>query len=289
MMDLNIPRTSWEPWHKKYTTMHYLTWNATQWLNIGVFEAIVWNSMDTTGQRGFDINYLNPVIFYRPVEFSMGSPDNALIGGSLRIIIMKKVVMYAQLMLDEFQLDHVLKGDGWWANKHGFQLGVKMFDPFNIDHLFLQAEYNHVRPYTYAHNESVQNYGHYNQPLAHPTGANFREMDVLVSYRINRWLFDYKLVYNIHGVDTSGLNYGGDIFKPYLTYVSEFGNKITQGLKTTLIVHDLKIGWLVNPATNLQLNAGITLRSESSVKNDFSGIMFWFGLRSSLFNHYYDW
>jgi len=289
MMDLRAPKAAWDPWHKKYTTMHYLTLNATPWLNLGIFEAIVWNSGDSTGNRGFDINYLNPVIFYRPVEFSMGSPDNALLGGSLRITLRKKALFYAQLMLDEFKLDHVLKGDGWWANKHGFQLGVKVFDPFSVKNLFLQAEYNHVRPYTYAHNESVQNYGHYNQPLAHPLGANFREADVIVSYRINRWLLNYKMVYSVHGVDTAGLNFGGDIYKPYLTYVTEFGNKIGQGLKSTLMVNDLRIGWLVNPATNLQLNAGITLRSEISGDRDYSGVLLWFGLRSSLFNLYYDW
>ncbi|MFH1120030.1 MAG: hypothetical protein V1775_09405 [Bacteroidota bacterium] len=289
MMDLNMPRATWDPWHKKYTTMHYLTWNATPWLNIGIFEAIVWNSGDSTGNRGFDFNYLNPVIFYRPVEFSLGSPDNALLGGSIRLTLGKKALVYAQLMLDEFKLDHVLKGDGWWANKHGFQAGAKVFDPFNIRNLFLQAEYNHVRPYTYAHNESVQNYGHYNQPLAHPLGANFREFDLFLSYRLQRWLFDYKIIYSVHGIDTAGLNFGGNIYKPYLTYVTEFGNKIGQGLKTALMVNELKIGWLINPATNLQLNAGITIRRESTVQSGYSGLLLWFGLRSSLFNHYYDW
>lgn len=289
MMDIRMPKANWDPWHKKYTTMHYLSMNVTPWLNLGIFEAIVWNSGDSTGNRGFDLNYLNPVIFYRPVEFSMGSPDNALLGGSLRVILRKKAVVYAQLMLDEFKLDHVLKGNGWWANKHGFQVGVKVYDPFSIRNLLVQAEYNHVRPYTYAHNESVQNYGHYNQPLAHPKGANFREADIILAYRYNRWLFDYKMVYSIHGADTAGLNYGGDIYEPYLTYVSEFGNKIGQGLKTTLIVNDFRIGWLVNPATNLQLNAGLTLRNQKSTRNSYTGTMFWIGLRSSLFNLIYDW
>lgn len=289
MQDLTVARGIWEPWQKKYTTMHYLSWNATRWLNVGVFEAIVWNAGDSANHRGFDINYLNPVIFYRPVEFSMGSPDNALLGGSLRVTLGKHTVLYAQLMLDEFKLEHVLKGDGWWANKHGFQFGAKTYDPLGVKNLFLQAEYNHVRPYTYAHDLSVQNYGHYNQPLAHPQGANFREAVLLASYRLDRWMFDYKLVYCVYGADTSNINFGKDIFKPYLTYVTEFGNKIGQGLKTTLVVHDLKVGWLVNPATNLQLNAGVTLRSEVSDLFDKSDVLLWFGLRSSLFNHYYDW
>lgn len=280
---------SWAPWNKKYATMHHLSWNVTDWFNISIFEAVVWQASDTTGQRGFEVNYLNPVIFYRPVEFSLSSPDNMLLGGSMRFTIQKKYMLFAQLMLDEFKLEHVRKGDGWWANKHGFQLGGKAFDLFGISNLNLQAEYNHVRPYTYAHNVSLQNYGHYSQPLAHPRGANFREGVMIASYRMQRWMFDYKFITSTFGSDTSGLNYGSDIYKSYNNYVNEFGNTIAQGLKTHLNQHDLKVGWLVNPATNLQLSAGIILRNESSEQFDRKTTWVWFGLRSTLFNRYYDW
>lgn len=280
---------SWTPWNKKYATMHHLSWNVTEWFNISIFEAVVWQAADSTGPRGFEVNYLNPVIFYRPVEFSLSSPDNVLMGGSMRFTINKKYLIFAQFMLDEFKLEHVRKGDGWWANKHGFQIGAKAFDLFNIPNLYVQAEYNHVRPYTYAHNVSLQNYGHYNQPLAHPKGANFRETVFIASYRKQRLMLDYKLIAGTFGADTSGLNFGGDIFKSYNTYVYEFGNKIGQGLKTRLIQHDFKASWLVNPATNLQLSAGISLRNENSTKSERQTTFLWFGLRSALFNRYYDW
>lgn len=290
-MELTKPdgSTSWDPWNKKFSTMHHLSWNVTPWLNFGLFEAIVWQAADSTGYRGFEWNYLNPIIFYRPVEFSLGSPDNALMGGTMRFTIRKKYMIYAQMILDEFKLEHVVEGDGWWANKYGYQLGVKAFDLFNIPNLFVQAEYNQVRPYTYAHNVSLQNYGHYSQPLAHPEGANFREGNFIVSYRKQRLMLDYKLVIATYGADTAGLNYGKDIYKSYDTYVNEFGNEIGQGLKTNLVVHDIKVGWLVNPATNLKLNAGVSIRNQSSDLSGYEGVHVWVGLRSSLFNHYYDW
>jgi hypothetical protein len=269
--------------------MHHLSWNVTDWFNVSLFEAIIWQASDSTGQRGFDVNYLNPVIFYRPVEFSLGSPDNALLGGSFRFTIRKKYMLFAQLMLDEFKLEHVRKGDGWWANKHGFQLGGKAFDLFGITNLYAQAEYNHVRPYTYSHNVSLQNYGHFSQPLAHPAGANFREGVFIASYRYQRWMFDYKAIIRTYGADTAGLNFGSDIYKSYYTYVNEFGNTIGQGLKTRLMQHDFRASWLVNPATNLQLTAGLTLRSETSDVSDKKTTWIWFGLRSALFNRYYDY
>ena len=65
--------------------------------------------------------------------------------------------------------------DGWWANKFGIQLGAKYFNAFDVENLYLQAEYNAIRPYTYSHKELNYNLGHNNQPLAHLWGANFRE------------------------------------------------------------------------------------------------------------------
>lgn len=288
LQDISVPAGAWKPWLKKYTTTHYLSWNVLPWFNVGLFESIVWQASDSTGQRGFDINYLNPVIFYRPVEFSLGSPDNALLGGSMRFTILKRNIIYFQLMLDEFKLQHVLKGDGWWANKHGFQVGVKSFDPFGLKGLFVQAEYNHVRPYTYSHNMVIQNYAHYNQPLAHPQGANFRELVLLADQRIRRWQFAYKLVYSLYGADTSGLNYGHNLYKPYTQYVTEFNNKIGQGLKTNLVQHDLSAGWIINPATNLSVSIGATFNQRFSEAVENNGLHLWFGIRSAVFNRYYD-
>ena len=75
--DIGLPHSYELGFQKKYGTFHYLSWKATKRLNISFFEAIIWEASDSTGTRGFDINYLNPVIFFRPVEFSIGSPDNA--------------------------------------------------------------------------------------------------------------------------------------------------------------------------------------------------------------------
>jgi hypothetical protein len=72
------PDEKWETagdpvYKKKYSTMHYLSFAPGKRLNISLFESIIWQMADSTFQRGFDMNYLNPVLFYRPVEFTLGS------------------------------------------------------------------------------------------------------------------------------------------------------------------------------------------------------------------------
>ena len=60
-----------------------------------------------TYTRGFDPNYANPFIFYRPVEFSVGSSDNALVGANIKITPFKNHIFYTQFIFDEFLLSEI--------------------------------------------------------------------------------------------------------------------------------------------------------------------------------------
>jgi len=77
--DMNIPVKDFEHFHRKHGSFHFLNLRIGKRAQVGIMEAIIWKS-DTARDRGFDINYLNPFVFLRPVEFSLGSPDNALLG-----------------------------------------------------------------------------------------------------------------------------------------------------------------------------------------------------------------
>ncbi|SVD49387.1 uncharacterized protein METZ01_LOCUS402241, partial [marine metagenome] len=120
-------------------------------MNVSLYEAIIWRINHAPGNKGFDINYLNPITLLRPIEFSLNSPDNVLAGLHAKYKLSFKTYFYGQLVLDEFTLDAMKNNNGYWANKFGYQLGAKMYDAFKFDNLILQAEYNFVRPYTYSH------------------------------------------------------------------------------------------------------------------------------------------
>ena len=98
---------------RKYTTTHYLSWAVSKRVNLSFFDAVIWSATDSAGNyRGFDLQYLNPIIFMRPVEFSTGSPDNAMIGLNLSVIVGKHNVFYGQLILDEFKFELKKVGGG---------------------------------------------------------------------------------------------------------------------------------------------------------------------------------
>jgi hypothetical protein len=272
----------------KYSTIHYLSWNATTRFNLSVFESIVWQGSDTLSNRGFDVNYLNPVIFYRPVEYSTGSSDNAILGLNLSYKSSNKSKIYGQLVVDEFLLKEIKAQNGWWANKYGGQLGFKIYDLAQIQGLNLRMEFNAVRPFTYSHGSIYQSYLHYNQAAAHPLGSNFYELILNMNLNKKRWRFENQFNYAVYGRDSLNINQGGDIFKSYANPSSIYGNKITQGIKHLLIFNQLKTSYLIDKETNLRAEALAVFRKESVLNSKNNTLFFSIGISTSLGNKYYD-
>ncbi len=279
----------------KYMANHYLSWNVTKRLNLGFFESVIWSD---DNNRGFDFNYLNPIIFYRAIEFSTGSrAGNAIVGFSGKYKWSDSVNLYGQFILDEFSLDDIKAGNQSWKNKFGFQIGAKYYNAFNVEGLMLQAEYNQVRPYTYSHNTIVLNYGHNNQSMAHLWGANFREFVGIARYNKGRWFGNAKLIFGKRGFDfedgVDNFNYGGNIYRSEDDRPGDTGIEIGQGNKTNVIIADLQAGYLINPSTNLKLFGNITYRNfdpNTDTAKDFKQNTTWFniGLRTDIFNWYND-
>lgn len=281
-------------WNKKWTTSHYLSWQVTPRWNVSLFETVIWdNGTDSTGYRGFDWHYLNPVIFYRAVEYGLGSPDNVLLGLNTSLRLGKKHILYSQFILDEFLLKEIKDNKDWWGNKYGLQIGYKAYDFATIPNLYFQIEYNVVRPYTYSHWSSQECYGNLNQPLAHPSGANFREVLARIAYHHGRWFAEYHGSFLVYGTDYNNFNYGQNIFQSYRAAVSEYGNTIGQGLKNKTLLSNIKLSYLVNPSYNFNIFISYQYRRHSLKENSGNTIKNpsrWLvvGLSTAIDNFYRD-
>lgn len=273
---------------KKYSTMHYLSFIPWRRLNISVFESITWMASDSSFHRGYDFNYMNPVIFYRPVEFNVSGGDNAMMGMNVRYSPFKKLSFYGQFVFDEMKVKELTSSKGWSGNKYAWQLGFKSFDVAGIENLNLQAECNLIRPYMYSHYMQVQNYSNAKEPLAHPSGANIKEAVAIAKYNYRRLFFNLKYVWSATGLDSAGINYGRNIFSNPQTAPEEYGNYTTQGIYTTLNQLDGTISILINPSTNANLYIETTYRKEKNYMLDKTYLQVSFGFRTSLRNLYYD-
>lgn len=242
---------------KKFFSLHHLSLNITDNLNVGVFEAIV--SGDSSG-TGFELAYLNPVIFYRAIEHYTGSnKSNALVGADAKWNFLNRFQLYGQFLLDEFVLSHVRARDGWWANKWSTQIGAKYIDVFGIPNLDMQVEWNRARPFMYAHISSHTSYTHYEQPLAHPLGANFDEQLMIMRYQpLKRLFVEARYLQAKYGKDAGNTNYGGNIYKSYVTRTQEFDNELGQGTEADLKMLELNASYML--AHRLFIDASYTLR-----------------------------
>lgn len=277
---------------KKYQAIHYLSLNLGKKLSVGLFESVTYGDTSRVLNSQFEFNYLNPVIFWRAVEYAQGSErGNAMLGLIASFKFNKKIIAYGQFSLDEWRLSEIRARNGWWANKYGIQLGVKGYDLITKG-LHYRLEYNQVRPFTYSHKLEVLNYAHFGQSLAHPLGANFRELIAIVQYDRNRWQWRAHAVLYRKGADINGENYGGNIFLSYDSRVFDYGNEIGQGGQLDVLFLDLSAGYMINPSWLTQLKAGVILRSENrNWEADFNSSLIampYIALRHQLFNQYLD-
>lgn len=281
----------------KYMANHYLSLNVTNRWNLGLFESVVWTD---TNNRGFDMHFVNPIIFYRAVEFaSSARTGNALLGLSSKYKWSNQVNFYGQFLLDEFSLGDVKNEKNSWKNKFAYQLGVKYFNAFKVDNLLLQLEFNHVRPYVYSHSEPITNYGHNNQSMGHQWGGNAEELIVIARYHKGRIFADAKITIGTRGLDfdttLDSNNYGGNIYKDYdLKRPFDSGVVVGQGNKTSIFIADLQGGYLINPMTNMKLFGSLIYRNFNPTTNTaktFNESTTWFtlGIRCDVFNWYFDY
>ncbi|MES2828426.1 MAG: gliding motility protein RemB [Bacteroidota bacterium] len=274
----------------KWNAMHYIDWNVNNRLSIGFFQAITWADAEPEGKRGFDFNYIHPFIFVRSVEgANVSSPDKLRMGLNTHYELLEKTTVYGQFMFDEFTAKEVFGGNGYWANKWAAQIGFRGSDLAKVEDLNYLVEFNTARPYTYAHYQRITNYSGMNQPLAHPLGANFRELLGILNYSYKRFDFQAQGTYARYGSDTQGLNYGKNINLSYETFVNFYGNHVGQGIKTNLYFGELKASYLLNPKYNLRLEVGGVYRKEARENTGAKNTqLITFGLRSTFRNLYQD-
>ncbi len=229
-----------EVYPKKYFSFHHLDIAVTNDFHIGLFESVLNGRPDSLGGSNFEVQYLNPIIFYGALEQQDGSAGNVIVGMDFSWDLWNKVRFYGQFVLDELILSELLNDTGWWGNKYGYQLGLKFFD-FLAPTFNWQLEHNRARPFTYSHDGAFTSYTHYRQPLAHPLGANFSEWLLSASYQpIPRLTLQGTLVLADYGSGpVNGFSIGRDPLinsnNRGLADENDYDNRQGQGIPSDLL------------------------------------------------------
>ena len=274
--------------YKKHGSFVYINYSPKPNIEIGFFEGIIWRtSDDNTYVREIPVLYFLPIPILRETIYGLNGKHNAVLGLNTRIKIYKYGETYGQFAIDEISKTS-------FHQRYAYQAGFKIYDVFakkiKGQRLYLQAEYNFSTPYSYSHEIANQAYTHYNAPLAHTLGAGFSETVAIANWNIYGFLLSYKTNFIKTSSDTSNSNFGTNLL--YSNNNANFENSINfigQGNTTSIVIQSIKIAYIINSKTNLQIFLSVNKRN---YLNDFSkDDLFFvsFGIKNAIKNFYYDY
>jgi hypothetical protein len=275
-------------YRRKWALFHYVDWNISNRVSFGFFNALISPETDAQGnRRGFDLNFINPVLFASSLGSSDSPKDNVFMGFTGKYKIFDKTAIYGQLLLDRFKAKDFFSGNNT-DNTNGVQLGIRGADIFKVERLNYLFEFNTVKPYTYSSKEPLSSYSFFGDPLGHPFGANFREFLGIMNYSMGRFDFQGQLNYAKYGLDANQADNNGKIItKPYPAAPNPTP-VIGQGIPTQLYYAEGTVSFLINPKYNLRFEVSGLYRQEKNSLNDSKTTFVTFGLRTAFRNLYHD-
>ncbi len=265
-------------YQRKHGSFSYLSYLLNKKIELGLFEAIMFQSTDSNSNNVLPIDFAIPFIGVRTMQYGLRYKHNALIGFTAKVNILKQVTLYGQFVLDDLNR----KSDkGSLHKRNGYQIGLKFLEPLKIKNLFVLAEYNSVNPYTYGPSVTNQSYTAFNEPLAHPLGANFNEIVVLGRYGYKDLFCQVKLTYVKTLNAGVPLYYSSNIFVSTPEYL--FFPQIP--MSKSIMNLNFEAGITINQKNRLQLIVGFHKRSSSF---DSITTYYYFAIRTPISNLYHD-
>jgi hypothetical protein len=137
-----------------------------------------------------------------------------------------------------------------------------------------------ARPYTWSHFDSLNSFSHFNHPLAHPLGANFREFVGVVRWQPLRALFITGRIVQMHtGDDPFGKNYGSNILLSYINRASDYDNFIGQGVSANTRLLGLDVSWELWRNTFMDFHVLLRNKKSDDKAFDLDNRIFTMGVR----------
>jgi hypothetical protein len=252
---------------KKAASFYYLSWTPAPAFEIGLFEGIVWEHWDSTGVQPPNPEMLIPVIGMGTGLNGLDTENNAIIGLNAHVKIHKGLSLYGQFAIDQ---------EG--KNGNGYQLGIRYFDCL-LPNFDLQLEWNKVGVDMYRSSVSLQNYGHFNQPVGTAAGPGSEEIVGIINYGYKKFICETKFNW-IKRVEPMLGSLDVLTGQDLPTGAAQENNYVQQW--------EIQGGIKLNPKTNMQLMIGFTDRIQRPGELNHHTSAVFMTFRTNLNNRYFD-
>lgn len=150
-------------WINRFYSSHRLTLKPHRRLEIGISESILY------GRKGgsFDFQYMNPFLFFYGEQFNTRNDENIYFGLDLTWFAHPGLILFGELLLDDFQIDFVTE-----PHQIGFNLGISELGLLLSDRLQLVMDYTHIRNTVYGQNKFYNVYAHHGVVIGSSLGTD---------------------------------------------------------------------------------------------------------------------
>lgn len=266
--------------YTKLIALNRFKLNFPKFAEFGIGENIIYSD------RGIDLAYFNPFIFYKFVEMSLQDRDNGTLWLDFQTHFIKNFEISGTFFLDEDILSH-LQEMNLYSNKTAYQIAAFWYSPFSINDLTLILEYTKIRPFVYSHSNEKNNYTSFGEILGHHIGPNADEIFWRVNYNLNsktRVSLKYQYIRSGENIyDNEGrllFNAGGDAFvafrynidPKYVDFLD--GERINQNIVTANLRYEPWRKFYIELTYKALFEKNVTRNISSS--NSLAMFSFWF-------------
>jgi len=242
-------------------SVNYFTYKPTKFVNISLFEGVIWNRGDSLISKSSNPLFYNPIPIISELILKDQTELNTLLGLNLSTQIFPKHRVYGQVAATNLDFSII-----------AFQLGYRGYNFFGLNDFMVQVEFNSVPNKFYQSVNSRLNYSHYNLPLAHVKSNGFQEALLRINY-------EFKRIYT----ELSAHYY---TVKDYASDVLIAANNSPNTNTGNIVYGKLEVGYRFNRKVNFTAFTSAVYR-----KSDFEKLpttSFNLGIKTSLLNHYTD-
>ena len=265
---------------KKYASFQYIGFNLGSRLNIGLFESTIFNR-----HNRMDVFNFIPLIYANTVHRALKNEHQTSLGLTFKAIAAKDLMIYGQAMAQS--IDFKTLQDGHWKNQFATQLGLKYTNVFQFTSFDMQLEWNMASPWMYAAMDSITNYTHYNQALAHPLGNGFHEFIAAAFCQPSTKLdLSARVIFSSKaGQDSLGIWHTG-LFTPIRQRQHDIGYHLFDQDAQTGLYFNFNGSYEL--AQNLYIDAGVTQMTIGHYDSDRTSTTVYAGFRWNMQRRDYD-
>ena len=166
--------------HTKFIAAHQIEIKVSKGIDFSLGESIVYSD------RGPELMYLIPVMFFKAGEHYNGDKDNCQIFGSLDLNVIKNTNLFFSFFIDELNTDKFFDSNDS-RRQIAFSMGGHTYDLF-INNLEFSAEYTRTNPGVYSHKYPSATYTNNGYVLGSWIGQNADDAYLALTYRPIRQL-----------------------------------------------------------------------------------------------------